>query len=195
MTQSPRPEPASSRATCVAVPERQSQGVGRGSVSLQNRSRLRREGVQPWPTYKRLAPLDNLCYNQRPGTRRRPTHTRLGCPRTGLRSTDLNRPCADVVHRNRLWDRSDRHSCGALPPRLGSWLGELAGGYVARSWRARIPVVFAQCAQQYTTPPSSSPWPMIRQPQCVQEGASAWIAHSKLSKVCLLPSWITTNEL
>jgi hypothetical protein len=41
----------------------------------------------------------------------------------------------------------------------------------------------AQLAQQKMRPPASTPWPMTRQPQWEQVGATAWIAHSKLSKV------------
>src|SRR5215210_51001 len=33
-------------------------------------------------------------------------------------------------------------------------------------------------------PFASTPWPMILTPQCSQVGASAWIAHSKLSNTC-----------
>jgi hypothetical protein len=41
----------------------------------------------------------------------------------------------------------------------------------------------AQFAQQYMRPDASTPWPTMRHPQWVQEGASLWMAHSKLSKV------------
>jgi hypothetical protein len=41
--------------------------------------------------------------------------------------------------------------------------------------------MLAQWAQQYREPFASTPWPMILTPQCSQVGASAWIAHSKLS--------------
>jgi hypothetical protein len=41
----------------------------------------------------------------------------------------------------------------------------------------------AQFAQQKNDPSDSTPWPMIRQPQWSHWGASAWIAHSKLSKM------------
>ena len=37
-------------------------------------------------------------------------------------------------------------------------------------------------AQQNTEPSASIPWPITLQPQWPQTGASAWIAHSKLSK-------------
>jgi hypothetical protein len=45
--------------------------------------------------------------------------------------------------------------------------------------------------QQYIFPFSSTPWPMMRQRQCAQLGARAWIAHSKLSKVCEAPAIVT----
>jgi hypothetical protein len=36
---------------------------------------------------------------------------------------------------------------------------------------------------------------MIRQPQWLQAGASALIAHSKASNVCSTPSMMTMNDL
>src|SRR3982074_697737 len=39
------------------------------------------------------------------------------------------------------------------------------------------------------------PWPTTRQSQCAQCGAIAWIAHSKLSKVMVLPPWVTVKAL
>jgi hypothetical protein len=47
---------------------------------------------------------------------------------------------------------------------------------------------WAQGAQQYIWPAASTPWPTILQPQWAQEGAIAWIAHSKLSKVIVRPA-------
>jgi hypothetical protein len=44
-------------------------------------------------------------------------------------------------------------------------------------------------------PPASTPWPTILQPQWAQEGAIAWIAHSKLSKVIVRPAFVTWNAL
>jgi hypothetical protein len=41
----------------------------------------------------------------------------------------------------------------------------------------------AQCAQQKMRSPAWTPWPMIRQPQWSQVGASTWIAHSNESNV------------
>jgi hypothetical protein len=43
--------------------------------------------------------------------------------------------------------------------------------------------MLAQWAQQYREPFVSTPWPMNLTPQYSQVGASAWIAHSKLSNV------------
>jgi len=58
-----------------------------------------------------------------------------------------------------------------------------------------MPCCLAQCAQQYMALLASTPWPMIRQPQCRQVGASRWIAHSKLSKTWEVPSIRTSNAL
>lgn len=53
----------------------------------------------------------------------------------------------------------------------------------------------AQWAQQKNCPPTSTPWPITRQLHCLQMGAMAWIAHSKLSKVCRTPAASITNAL
>src|SRR5581483_8232910 len=55
----------------------------------------------------------------------------------------------------------------------------------ARSRRPVAPCPCAQCAQQKIRPFASTPCPTTRQPQCAHTGASAWIAHSKLSKTCV----------
>jgi hypothetical protein len=65
----------------------------------------------------------------------------------------------------------------------------------ARSSTPRTPSWTAQCAQQKKVPSFSTPWPTIVQPQCSQVGASAWIAHSKLSNTWLSPPMVTTNAL
>src|SRR5687767_6596502 len=44
-------------------------------------------------------------------------------------------------------------------------------------------------------PLASTPCPMILQPQCAQVGATAWIAHSKLSKVSVEPAIVTSKLL
>jgi hypothetical protein len=36
---------------------------------------------------------------------------------------------------------------------------------------------------------------MIAQAQCSHRGAIIWIAHSKLSKVCVVPPMLTLNAL
>ena len=51
----------------------------------------------------------------------------------------------------------------------------------------------AQEAQQKKTPSASTPWPTTFTPQCSQMGAIAWIAHSKLSKVCTAPAACTSK--
>jgi hypothetical protein len=43
----------------------------------------------------------------------------------------------------------------------------------ARSRSSETPSAPAQCAQQNMRPSDSTPWPMIRQPQCAHVGASA----------------------
>jgi hypothetical protein len=64
-----------------------------------------------------------------------------------------------------------------------------------RSRSSETPSASAQCAQQKIRPSDSTPWPMIRQPQCAHVGASAWIAHSKLSNVCVVSPRRTSNAL
>src|SRR4051812_26877022 len=64
-----------------------------------------------------------------------------------------------------------------------------------RSLSPVAPACLAQFAQQKTLPSCSTPWPMTLQPQCVQAGASAWIAHSKESKVCSRPPIVILNDL
>src|SRR5829696_10582200 len=44
-------------------------------------------------------------------------------------------------------------------------------------------------------PPPSTPWPTILHPQFPQVGANAWMAHSKLSKVRVVPATVTSNDL
>jgi hypothetical protein len=65
----------------------------------------------------------------------------------------------------------------------------------ARSSTPRTPSWTAQCAQQKKVPSFSTPWPTMVQPQCSQVGASAWIAHSKLSNTWLWPPMVTMNAL
>jgi hypothetical protein len=57
----------------------------------------------------------------------------------------------------------------------------------ARSATPSTPAVSAQWAQQNTDPSASMPCPTTRQPQWPHTGASAWIAHSKLSKTYVPP--------
>jgi hypothetical protein len=64
-----------------------------------------------------------------------------------------------------------------------------------RSFNCVSPAVRAQWTQQKIWPSASTPCPTIRQLQCGQTGASAWIAHSKLSKVWCVPSTTTSNAL
>jgi hypothetical protein len=61
-----------------------------------------------------------------------------------------------------------------------------------------IPWTFSACAQwaqQKIVPSCSAPWPTTLQPQCAHAGASAWIAHSKLSNVWLAPAITISNAL
>jgi hypothetical protein len=90
----------------------------------------------------------------------------------------------------------DRHAVAVRVSQNGLGLGPAAvwysawvavdlpaglSGAQARSSTPRTPSWTAQCAQQKNVPSFSAPWPMIVHPQCWQVGASAWIAHSKLS--------------
>jgi hypothetical protein len=89
---------------------------------------------------------------------------------------------ADLVRRGIWWPMAGR----AGPP---------TGAYPARSASPATPARSAQCAQQKIRPPPSTPWPMMRQPQCSQVGAIAWIAHSKESKVPVRPSRVISKAL
>ena len=64
-----------------------------------------------------------------------------------------------------------------------------------RSFNCVLPLLRAQWTQQKTCPSVSTPCPTIRQLQCAQTGASAWMAHSKLSKVWCSPPTTTSNAL
>jgi hypothetical protein len=65
----------------------------------------------------------------------------------------------------------------------------------ARSRRPVTPSCSAQCTQQKMLPSFSRPWPTMWMPQFGQVGASEWIAHSKLSKVWVLPFMVTWKAL
>src|SRR5438046_9925293 len=64
-----------------------------------------------------------------------------------------------------------------------------------RSFNCVLPDVRAQWTQQKICSSASTPCPTIRQLQCAQTGASAWMAHSKLSKVWCSPPTTTSNAL
>src|SRR5213595_3245608 len=64
-----------------------------------------------------------------------------------------------------------------------------------RSFNCVLPLLRAQWPQQKICPSASTPCPTIRQLQCAQTGASAWMAHSKLSKVWCSPPTTTSNAL
>jgi hypothetical protein len=84
--------------------------------------------------------------------------------------------------------------CMLAPQRLPacSWRpAEPSDVVQARSATCWMPACLAQLAQQNMRPSASTPCPMIRQPQCSQVGASAWMAHSKLSKVWVAPATMT----
>jgi hypothetical protein len=62
--------------------------------------------------------------------------------------------------------------------------GESVQGIATVQTRSSIPstpACVAQWAQQKKRPSCSAPWPTMRQPQCSQAGATAWIAHSNES--------------
>src|SRR5437667_5434648 len=87
-------------------------------------------------------------------------------------------------------DELERKRAGLRAARAAS----RARGY-RRSRMPPTPAVLAQFAQQKTRPLASTPWPITRQPQWAHVGASAWMAHSKLSKTCVLPLVITWKLL
>src|SRR5437773_2857029 len=64
-----------------------------------------------------------------------------------------------------------------------------------RSFNCVFPLLRAQWTQQKICSSASTPCPTIRQLQCAQTGASAWMAHSKLSKVWCSPPTTTSNAL
>src|SRR6266550_3203842 len=81
---------------------------------------------------------------------------------------------------------------GTGPPRATALGGP--GDEVPRSSKSHTrsltpdtPLCLAQWAQQYITPPASTPCPMTLHRQWAHMGASAWIAHSKLSKIRVVP--------
>ena len=65
----------------------------------------------------------------------------------------------------------------------------------SRSTRLPTPSRRAQWAQQNMTPRCSTPWPMIRQPQWSQIGASAAMAHSKQSNTKVSPPMVISKLL
>src|SRR6266478_1438128 len=65
-----------------------------------------------------------------------------------------------------------------------------------RSRNLVSPLSRAQWAQQKILPlVASTPWPTILQPQCSHSGATTAIAHSKLSKTWVSPSFVISNVL
>jgi hypothetical protein len=67
--------------------------------------------------------------------------------------------------------------------------------YAARSLTSADVADLAQWAQQKKRPPTSTPCPITLHLQCSHIGAIAWIAHSKLSKVCRVPAAISSKLL
>jgi hypothetical protein len=67
--------------------------------------------------------------------------------------------------------------------------------YAARSLTSADVADLAQWAQQKNRPPTSTPCPITLHLQCSQIGAIAWIAHSKLSKVCRAPAAVSSKLL
>ena len=65
----------------------------------------------------------------------------------------------------------------------------------ARSFTFVAPSAPAQWAQQKIWPSSSTPWPIMPQPQCGHAGARAWMAHSRLSKTCFFPARMISKDL
>ena len=88
-------------------------------------------------------------------------------------------------HRSRLQMRRSRSSANHLD----------ACSTQTRSFNCVLPALRAQWTQQKICPSASTPCPTIRQLQCGQTGASAWIAHSKLSNVWCFPPTTTSKAL
>jgi hypothetical protein len=86
-----------------------------------------------------------------------------------------------------FWDYSEKQT-SSIPttrPREGQ----------TRSFNCVLPLLRAQWTQQKICPSTSTQCPTIRQLQCTQTGANAWMAHSKLSKVWCSPPTTTSNAL
>ena len=75
------------------------------------------------------------------------------------------------------------------------WFHHPRSGARGYSRRPVTPSCFAQCTQQKMVPFCSTPCPMMRVPQCGHVGASAWIAHSKLSKIIVRPPMVIAKLL
>ena len=80
----------------------------------------------------------------------------------------------------------DESSSALVPPPAARFAA--TGSLVSSWWRT-------QWLQQKMRPLDSTPWPITAQPQCAHAGASIWMAHSKLSKICRCPSMITSKDL
>jgi hypothetical protein len=86
----------------------------------------------------------------------------------------------------RVRQRSDELSEGKRAALVGPWhFQRCAACLRTRSFMPETPDCLAQWAQQKVCSPFSTPWPMMRQPQCAHRGAMPSIAHSKLSNVML----------
>jgi hypothetical protein len=97
---------------------------------------------------------------------------------------------ANILPRVRL-NLQGRRSADAL-----AYMKENALYYAqARSRISGAPAFSAQCAQQKNFPSFSMPCPTIRQEQCAHVGATAWIAHSKLSNVQVRPFFVSVKDL
>lgn len=105
-----------------------------------------------------------------------------------------NRP--DHGFKRTGWLRIDARLSGASMRKLLSVIVTTANRrYVARSLTTADVADLAQWAQQKKRPPTSTPCPITLHLQCSQMGAIAWIAHSRLSKVCRVPAAISTKLL
>jgi hypothetical protein len=114
----------------------------------------------------------------------------LGADRSGQACGHGQRAFGELRPVERDHDHLDRRenlrACGCRFGRA-EWSIAHPDQASTRSRAPLTPLAAAQLAQQNIRLLASTPWPIMRHPQCVHKGASAWTAHSKLSnKWCSL---------
>jgi hypothetical protein len=116
---------------------------------------------------------------------------RVPVDRPGVRRGDE----PDARLRRASQGAADRREVGVLVEDEHEQVLAVARVAHARSATPSTPAVSAQWAQQKTEPSPSTPCPTTRQPQWPHTGASAWIAHSKLSKTYMPPRYAISSGL